>query len=375
MSIQSDLFYLGLRANVPVLLWGAPGVGKTSMAYAMSNFLNAHIEVLIASIREPTDFGGLPIRTHDGEVTLAPMGWAKRVREANDRGQMSLVFIDEISTAPPANQAALLRVSLDKVVGDLDLVGANPDMVRMVAAANPPEQAAGGWDLAAPLANRWFHVSWTADPKEWVQGYLMGWPTPKFPSIPDNWTEGLDFQKSITAGYIMSQPQDLVRVPSDENEAGQAWASPRSWEMMDKLLTAASAANLREHQLAIITGSIGKEVGHKYFTYMRDIDLPNAEDLLKNPASFKMPERADQVYAVLTAVVSLVTRAGQTPDPQRYLAAWKVLSMAAEQSSVDIACGAAKNLGRWGVQNNMPKTGDLIDPFIPILKEAGVFGG
>jgi hypothetical protein len=372
LSLQSDLLLLGLKANVPTLLWGAPGVGKTSNIYGIAKHMNAHLETLIASIREPTDFGGLPIRTGEGEVTLAPMGWAKRIREANDRGQLSIVFIDEISTAPPANQAALLRVSLDKVVGDLDLVGANPDMVRMVAAANPPELAAGGWDLAAPLANRWFHVQWTADPKEWVNGYLMGWPKPNFPAISDDWEEGIEYQKSMTAGYIMSQPQDLVKVPADENEAGTAWPSPRSWVMMDKLLTAANAANLKEHQLAIITGSVGKEVGHKYYTYIRDLDLPNADELLSNPDSFVLPQRADQTYAVLTAVVSHVTRAGGQPNKERYLAAWKILSKAAEQSSIDIACGAAKNLGKWGIQHNMPDTGELIDPFIPILREAGV---
>lgn len=57
---------------------------------------------------------------------------------------------DEISTAPPAVQAALLRVVLERVVGDLEL----PDGVAVIAAANPPEQAAGGWDLSATISRR-----------------------------------------------------------------------------------------------------------------------------------------------------------------------------------------------------------------------------
>jgi len=49
-------------------------------------------------------------------------------------------------------QAALLRVVLERAVGDLTL----PDEVAVVAAANPPEQAADGWDLSQPtrLPNR-----------------------------------------------------------------------------------------------------------------------------------------------------------------------------------------------------------------------------
>src|SRR5262245_62386462 len=91
-------------------------------------------EVVIASIREPSDFAGLPVVVADGGVRFAPPRWARRLHGAG-RG---VLFLDEISTAPPAVQAALLRVVLERVVGDLEL----PAAVAVVAAANPPE--AGG---------------------------------------------------------------------------------------------------------------------------------------------------------------------------------------------------------------------------------------
>ena len=50
----------------------------------------------------------------------------------------------------PAVRAALLRVVLERVVGDLEL----PNRAAIVAAANPPEQAAGGWDLSATISRR-----------------------------------------------------------------------------------------------------------------------------------------------------------------------------------------------------------------------------
>lgn len=360
---------LGIQANIPTLLWGDPGVGKTSTIYQASDELDAHLEVLIASIREPTDFGGLPIKTATDEVTLAPMGWAKRVREASDAGRISIVFIDEISTAPPANQAALLRVVFDKVVGDLNLVGTKVDNVRFVGAANPPEKAAGGWDLAAPLANRWFHVEWTLDPDTWVNGYMMGWPKLAMPRLPHNWEAEVDMQKAITAGYIMTQPQDLVAVPTEDGEAGRAWPSPRSWTMCDRLLTAAEAAQLKDAKLAIIKGTVGEKVSKKFYTYMRDLDLPRARDLLDDPTLFNVPNRPDQTYAILTAVV---TEAKKSKKDNDYLNAWKILGRAAIQASVDIACGAAKNLAEYGLTEAMPDPDDLMEPFIPMLKEAGV---
>src|SRR5215210_2821875 len=177
MSQGSTVEALGIAvaARVPVLLWGAPGTGKTSAIKAMAQELGLPCETVIASIREPSDFAGLPV-VADGKVIFAPPRWARNLA-AQERG---LLFLDEISTAPPAVQAALLRVVLERVVGDLEL----PDGVVVVAAANPPEQAADGWDLSAPLANRFCHLDWTVEPAAFAAGLAGGWEPPVVPALP-----------------------------------------------------------------------------------------------------------------------------------------------------------------------------------------------
>src|SRR5246127_5368244 len=169
---------VAVAARVPVLLWGAPGTGKTSAIRDMAKAMDLPCETVIASIREPSDFAGLPIVVGD-EVRFAPPAWARGLAEAG-RG---LLFLDELSTAPPAVQAALLRVVLERAVGDLDL----PEEVAVVAAANPPDQAADGWDLSAPLANRLCHLSWLATPRSVADGLAGGWSAPVIPVLPDGW--------------------------------------------------------------------------------------------------------------------------------------------------------------------------------------------
>jgi MoxR-like ATPase len=150
-EVTNEALAIAVMAKVPVLLWGSPGTGKTSAVRALGESLGWPVEVVIGSIREPSDFAGLPVVV-DGMVAMAPPSWARRLAAA-ERG---LLFLDELTTAPPAVQAVMLRVVLERVVGDVAL----PDGVRVVAAANPPEEAADGWELAPPLANRLVHLEW-----------------------------------------------------------------------------------------------------------------------------------------------------------------------------------------------------------------------
>ncbi len=178
---------LAVAANVPVLLWGAPGTGKTTVVRQLAEEAGLPCETVIASIREPSDFAGLPVVAHDEgggiHVDFAPPSWARRLAQTG-RG---LIFFDEISTAPPAVQAALLRVVLERTVGDLVL----PPAVAVVAAANPPEQAASGWDLSAPLANRFCHLDWAVEGSSVAEGFSAGWPRPVTPELPRVGAAGL----------------------------------------------------------------------------------------------------------------------------------------------------------------------------------------
>src|SRR3954471_6329845 len=106
-----DALAIGLVARVPMLLWGDPGTGKSSVVRALAADLGIPHEVVIASIREPSDFAGLPV-VADGSVRFAPPSWARRLA---DEGR-GVLFLDELSTAPPAVQAALLRVVLERTV-------------------------------------------------------------------------------------------------------------------------------------------------------------------------------------------------------------------------------------------------------------------
>lgn len=354
----SEALGIAVAARVPVLLWGAPGTGKTSAIRAMAETLGWPCETVIAAIREPSDFAGLPVISN-GDVRFAPPKWARTLSEAQD----SILFLDEISTAPPAVQAALLRVVLERVVGDLSL----PDGVRVVAAANPPEQAADGWDLSAPLANRFCHLDWTVEAQRFASGLVGGFDAPAVPDLHEEWEAGLPSAKGLVAAFVSARPSITAAPPSDAASAGRGWPSPRTWEMTARLWAAAVSAGATEDAVqALVTGAIGDGAGIEFLAWTQEMDLPDPEQVLLDPESFTLPERGDRAYAVLIAVASAVAA---NATVQRWYAGWKVLGKAGEEAP-DVAAMAARILARC--RPDGAKAPAEIKMFIPVLKDAGL---
>src|SRR5918911_5761805 len=211
---------IAVAARVPVLLWGAPGTGKTSAVRAMADALGWPCETVIAAIREPSDF-------------------------------------------------ALLRVVLERVVGDLDL----PEGVVVVAAANPPEQAADGWDLSAPLANRFCHLDWSVEPAAFAAGLAGGWEPPVVPVLPEGWEDHIAYTRGLISAFITVRPGLAVDVPTDAARAGRGWPSPRTWDMAARLWAAAGAADAStEAETALLTGAVGEGPGIELLMWNIEMD-------------------------------------------------------------------------------------------------------
>ena len=349
---------MAVAARVPVLLWGAPGTGKTSAIRAMADAAGMSCETVIAAIREPSDFSGLPI-VDQGVVRFAPPRWAQRLAEAGT----GLLFLDEISTAPPAVQAALLRVVLERVVGDLAL----PDDVTIVAAANPPEQAADGWDLSAPLANRFCHLDWTVEAATFAPGIVGGFPAPAVPVLPASWGHHLPLARGLIAAFVSVRPALVLDVPADATRAGRGWPSPRTWEMAARLWAAASAAGASAAcRAALVSGAVGEAAGIQLLTWETQMDLPDPEAVLADPESADIPDRGDRAYAVLSAVAAAVAA---NPTIERWNAGWQVLARAGERAP-DVAAVAARVLAQCRPAG--APAPPQVKLFAPILKDAGL---
>ncbi len=357
--VAVEALAVAVSTGVPVLLWGSPGTGKTSAVVALGEALDWPVEVVIGSIREPADFAGLPVVV-SGAVQLAPPAWAQRLR-AEGRG---LLFLDELTTAPPAVQAAMLRVVLERVVGDVTL----PPAVRVVAAANPPEQAADGWELAPPLANRLVHLDWPVDARRVAEGLAVGFPVPRL-SIVDGAAPPPQTvaARAAVAAFLQVRPALVLQVPGTAATASRGWPSPRSWESVARLLAGCEAAKASpEARAMLVIGAVGEGPGLEFLAWLENADLPDPEAVLADPDGFDLPERSDRAFAVLTGVAAVAVAHG---DPDSWGAAWRVVAKAAK-TAPDVATLVARTLARHRPEGAELPT-ELLE-LAPVLRAAGL---
>lgn len=292
-SDATDMIRVALFANQTVLLIGDPGVGKSAIMYHAAAEMELPLFVLLGSTLDPTDIGGLPVRSADAtHVVRIPLEEIQRCADAP-----GLLFLDEISAAPGPVQAAMLRLILERKAGSVTL---HPQ-TRVVAACNPPEQAPAGFELSAPLMGRMSVVRFRPTEDE-VIDHLR--------TLGSDDESASDFDKALRdeamlfAAVCNATPELLqIDIPKEAINGGMPWPSPRSCERMIRARAAATAAGIDPQGKPTFTlsaGSIGFNAATTYSGIVRMItELPSIDDIVADPENCLCPaDKTKQVAAL-----------------------------------------------------------------------------
>jgi hypothetical protein len=340
-----------IDAGVPTLVWGPPGVGKTAHIRAVANKRGWLLIEIIASLHDPTDFNGLPV-VQNGSVHFAPPDWVYQFEES---GQ-GILFLDELTTAPPTVQAALLRLVLERKVGAHSL----PAGVRVVAAANPPEMAASGWELAPPLANRFAHINYSLDAGEWCREFPSYWGNP--PQL-----EGVDEQtwaraRARVAAFVTRRPNLLYTYDPSREET--RFATPRTWDMFSRAWAVAHLDPAAAGDLA--AALVGDAPAAEFSSWLVTLDLREPAEILALGRAYRLPSRGDIAHAELTA---LAESAEAIESPDAWERAWEVLRAVAQNATDLAALAAGRLLKRGRALYGTPDLREFTD-FMTAIEEA-----
>jgi MoxR-like ATPase len=348
------------RWGLPLLLWGAPGTAKSATVTELARLYGLPCEVLSPGERGEGAFGVTPVPEQipgDGTVLrYPPPEWVAGLRD-EDGEERGIVFVDEINTAPPAIQPALLGLIQERRIGGHQL----GPRVRVLGAANPVSQSAGGWDLAAPVANRCGHVEWPAPTAEewgaWLTGQQVDQEAQRDALVEEEmvvaaWPEAWALAAGTVAAFLRARPNLLHKMPPDGSpEQGRAWPSPRTWEYATRALASARIHGLDDETTdELLAAFVGAAAAGEFLTWMIEADLPDPAALLDGTATFKPDlKRLDRTEAVLSACATLVTPAKADKRQARAAALWALCAEVARDAK-DAVIPAAIALCRAGLQ-------------------------
>jgi hypothetical protein len=332
-QIQWEIANAAIQSGkVTPVLWGEPGIGKTEIIRQICKHHGYPVITIIASTREPSDFLGLPYRTDDGVRFSAP-NWAVEANRLAENHERVVIFFDEISTAPPSVQAAVLRIFSEKVVGDY-LLASN---ISLISAANPPECAAGGWDLSPPLANRLCHLNISVDVDSWCD-WISGngnankqWRKANKEEIAPL----LEKNRVMFAAFMKKRPTALHELPKDGSSSSLAWPSPRSWDLASHLISAVESIDKDSQDLryAALSACVGPGNAQEFLAWEKSVDIPDAKKVLKDPSILKKHlKRMDIMFAALAGMVHEVEK---SPD-KYYRSAFEVFKYLKDEGKKDL---------------------------------------
>lgn len=158
----SEIVKLSIKNNIPMLITGDTGSGKSSIVKAVAQELGYDLYDLRLAGILPEDIGGLPRPQGDYYEYLMPKWFKERL------GKPFVLFLDEINQASIQVLHALYGVVLDRMVA-----GVKNSEMRIVAACNDFKENEYVTDLMKPLRAR-FPVDIVHEPdKQEVKNVLI----------------------------------------------------------------------------------------------------------------------------------------------------------------------------------------------------------
>lgn len=270
--------------QLPYLLWGAAGLGKSSGVRSIANRLARKIDqpVNLIDVRlvqfDAVDLRGCPVVTGQGGVNSqthwATSSWLPNVKRD---GEFGILFLDELFLAQPSVQAASLQLTLDRALGDYVL----PDGWFVIAASNRPEDRAGVTAINGALVNRFEHREIILSVDAWV-----------------SWAINSELREEVVAFIRFRGDELLLQHPNGVPKGTVSFATPRTWAKVSSKL---DMGHSPEFEACSIEGLVGQGPAAEFLGFLRtyrkigNLDL---QEIIDDPENAPVPDDPTSVYAI-----------------------------------------------------------------------------
>jgi hypothetical protein len=285
----------------PLLIWGAPGIGKTAIVNAVLKQCKgsqARMLDMQLSMKAYDDFF-LPSYNADKTVaTDVPKSylpvWEDRWdmtdeerKKADEACGTGLLFLDELSRAKPQVQNVVLKLANERKLGDSYRLGSG---WSVVAASNRLEDDEDSQQkLGQALGNRFRQVNYSPTCKSWIK-----------------WAQSKGYMNQHVLDWLEQNEKYFYFQDNDETTL---FCTPRAWESACQALADESYTADEEGFdllalpddviMSAIQDNVGLTAARAFMDYVRLMRTINIDDLkmvLTKPEKAPLPKKTNGSY-------------------------------------------------------------------------------
>lgn len=272
-----DLLVTCIKAGLPVLIKGQPGVGKSDIVEQAAAECKADFILRHPVVEDPTDYKGAPA-VLDGKADFLPFGDLRALMLAK---KLTVCMIDDLGQAAPVVQAAAMQLILARRINGHKI----SDKVIFISATNRREDKAGVTSILEPVKSRFATiVQLDVNVDDWCEWALQH-------DVPPELVAFIRFRPQLLSDW--KPTNDIVNGPC-----------PRTVARMGQLY----AAGVRT--LEPLAGAVGQGFATEFLGFIRVWQsLPSIDGILIDPTSGNIPDSPAALYAIVSALSGRATAA------------------------------------------------------------------
>lgn len=257
----------------PVLITGAPGVGKSDIVEQASLKASAKLIIEHPVVSDPTDYKGLPF-SDNGKADFLPFGNLLQLINATE---LTVCFLDDLGQATPAVQAACMQLLLARRINGHKV----SDNVTFIAATNRRADRAGVQGILEPVKSRFTTIiNLEPDLEDWVKWALQN-------NMPTELIGFIRYRPNLLHDF--KPTNDMVNSSCPRTVANTGYLMNMHLE--------------KELEFEAYSGAAGESFSSELIGFL-DIfrKLPNPDMVLLNPDTAEVPTDPAVLYALSGAL-------------------------------------------------------------------------
>lgn len=270
----------------PILIKGAPGVGKTEIVKRACQDLETDLIISHPVVSDPTDYKGLPFPSADGTTaTFLPFGDLNKLIASN---RPTVFFLDDLGQASASVQAAGMQLILGRQINGHKV----PDNVTFLAATNRREDKAGVMGILEPVKSRFAAiVELKTSVEDWTEWAIDN-------DMPHELIAFIKFRPTLLHNFEATS--DIVNT-----------SCPRTVAYVGYMLKKKMPKSI---MLDLCTGATGEEFAIEFISFMNlYTNVPEITEIIKDPDKIEIPEEPSMLYAISSAISYSITLKNYKP--------------------------------------------------------------